>query len=391
MCQSGFYLIDTELDDGEIESFIKGTGLCRYVKERLIPTTKGNTFEMLVVGLSHECDDNGIIELRERLMMAEERMRDAITYSLAIKTMMHICLGEKTVVHVYGRIDLTSLNSEDLDKFDSALSHNNGTILVICKQKPTVTPQGDSIINIKSLKEPDRYRLMENRLDKVHISYKHDDAYESALNAITAGLEKNGIPYSIDKYDILYRGSIDDYEKEIGVSDRVIMFVIPNYLKSLDCMFEMTEMFNKGRVRERIYPVVDMGEIPRNGDGLTLIKDYWQNEKARKANRIPKEPGGSSYLLMEIKRIDDIINTLDDLWFFICRDFTGNYEKLIENEAALLMEELKQTLPKVIAPIEDKFVPTDDTMPTAKKIVNQNGKQSVYIENITGNITINKE
>jgi hypothetical protein len=77
---------------------------------------------------------------------------------------------------------------------------------------------------------------------------------------------------------------------------------------------------------------------------------------------------------MEINRIDEIINTLDKLWFFICRDFTGKYEKLIENEAALLMEELKQTLPKVIAPIEDKFVPTGDTMPVAMKIVNQNGE-----------------
>ena len=27
MCQSGFYLIDTELDDGEIESFIRVSSL----------------------------------------------------------------------------------------------------------------------------------------------------------------------------------------------------------------------------------------------------------------------------------------------------------------------------------------------------------------------------
>ena len=87
---------------------------------------------------------------------------------------------------------------------------------------------------------------MESRLDKVHISYKHDDEYKEALGAIRAGLEKSGIPYSIDTYDILYRDSIDEYEKEIGKADRVIMFVIPNYFRSLDCMFEMTQMFMCG-------------------------------------------------------------------------------------------------------------------------------------------------
>ena len=39
---------------------------------------------------------------------------------------------------------------------------------------------------------------MENRLDRVHISYKNDDAHEEALRAVIAGLEKNNIAYSID-------------------------------------------------------------------------------------------------------------------------------------------------------------------------------------------------
>lgn len=249
--------------------------------------------------------------------------------------------------------------------------------------------KGDTIVNIKSFKETFRYRLMKNRLDKVHISYKHDDAYEDALRAIITGLEKNDIPYSIDKYDILYGDNIDDYEKEIGASARVIMFVIPKYLKSLDCMFEMTQMFKNGNVRDRIIPVVDMGGMPRNGDGLTEIKDYWQSEKVKKSDRVSTEPGGSSYLLMEIQRIDDIIKILDDLWLFICRNSTGSYEKLIENEAILLMEELKKALPKVTAHIDEKFVPSVDTKPATIRKVNQNGEKSIYIENNTGSVTIN--
>lgn len=388
--QSGLYLIDTDLNDGEIEPFIKKTGVCRYVKVELISSTEGDAFELFIVALSHKCDDSAINNLLDQfLIAANERMRDTIIYSLLIRIMKHLCSGEKSVFHIQGRIDLSSLRLDDLVKLEAALTLHDETTLVISKQKGMTKSKDHTIIKSKSLKEISRNRLMENRLEKVHISYKHDEAYENAIKAISAGLEKNNIPYSIDEYDILYRDSIDDYEREIGNSDRVIMFVIPKYFESLDCMFEMTQIFKSGNIKERIIPVVNMDGIPRNGDGLKNIKDYWQNEKVRKSGQIQKEPGASSYLLMEIQRIDDIIKTLDELWFFICRNSTGSYEKLIENDAAFLMEELKKTLPKVTPHIDDKFVPSGDTKPATSRVVNQTGEKSVYIENHTGNITIN--
>ena len=383
--QSGLYLIETDLSDDDIEFFVQKTGQFRYVKEQLIPTTEGNTFELLIVGLSHICCDNSINTLLDLFLAADKRKRDTILYSLLIRIMKHICQEERTVIHIYGKIDLLSLSIEDLCKFDAALTHHDETILVINKLKSINIPKNDTIINIKSLNN----KTMDSRLGKVHISYKHDDAYEYAIKAIVAGLEKNNIQYSIDKYDIQYRDNIDEYEKEIGVSDRIIMFVIPAYFKSLDCMFEMTQIFKKGNIRERIFPLVDMGEIPRNGDGLIEIKRYWLEQKVKKSSHIQTEVGGSSYLLMEIQRIDDIINTLNDLWLFICRNSTGNYKELIENDATLLMEELKKTLPQVTAHLNKTFIPSKDTQPTISRNVNQNGKNSLYIENYSGNITIN--
>lgn len=228
---------------------------------------------------------------------------------------------------------------------------------------------------------------MGNRLEKVHMSYKHDDAHDIVLDAILRGLHKNNIPYSIDKYDIIYRDNIDDYEMEIGIADRVIMFVIPSYLMSLDCMFEMTQMFKNGNVRERVYPVVDMGNIPRNGDGLMEIKSHWQQEKEKKLEQI--KVGGSDFIIEELKKINNIINTIDDLWSFICRDFTGNYEKLIDNDAALLIDELKKTLPTAKAQVNQTFIPSGDTMPAEFRTITQNGEKSLNIGNNYGSIIIN--
>lgn len=103
---------------------------------------------------------------------------------------------------------------------------------------------------------------------------------------------------------------------------------------------------------------------------------------------IKTEPGGSSFVIQEIQKIDDVIKTLDDLWFFICRGFTGKFEELIKNDAAMLMEFIKESRPRVEAPIDEKFIPSDGTKPAGFRNVIQNGEKSVYVENNTGTINI---
>lgn len=387
MLQSGIYLIDTDLEDADIELLIKEIDGFLYKRGSFIPSQSGSPFELFVIDLSYYCDGGEISELTKLFMLADRHKKDNILYSLLINIMRNLCAEGKTVIHVCGDDDVNSLSHEDLYKLNEALSHHEKTIVIASKKKSFDGMICDPLIKKFVFKE-EKIRHMENRIEKVHISYKHDDAYTDAMEAIKAGLEKNGIPYSIDEYDIMYRDNIDEYEKEIGASDLVIMFVIPTYLKSLDCMFEMTQMFKNGKVKERIFPVVDMGDIIRNGDGLCSVKDYWQAEKVRKSERIAHEPGKSSYLLMELQKIDDIINTLDDLWFFICREFSGSYEQMIENDAALLIEELKKSLDAINVESAEKFTPSEGNEPAGFRNVIQKGDKSVYIENNNGSIII---
>jgi hypothetical protein len=385
---SGLYLLDTELTDEEIEVYIREHSPFQYVSGKLIQTSKGNIFELLIVGLSHQCRDSGIMALRGQLMTADERRRDVILYSLAIQTLRHFCASGKTVVHLLGKVDYTSIESADLDKFDAALTCVDDTIIVICTRKNMLTPNGGLIIN-KSLKGLNKCKHMENKLRKVHISYKHDKKYDNALEAIKKGLIKNNIDYSIDVQDIKYRDDIVNYEKEIGSADRVIMFIIAPYLTSLDCMFEMTEIFKNADVRNRVFPVVDMSPITRDRIGIKEIKDYWQEQKDNALVQMQKESGSSDYVINDLSKINAIIKALDEFWDYIVHINTGNYEKLIDNEAALLMEEIQRSIPSKIAEFEERFVPSGDTQPTLIRKTTQNGEKSVYVENNTGSIVIN--
>ena len=295
-----------------------------------------------------------------------------------------------SVLHVIGELDLSFLNHEELCIINESMAHFANRILVLSKQKSDVDSDCDSIIRKVSLKkQKNSFSYMEHGLEKVHITYKYDGEHEEALKAIISGLCKGNIPYSIDKYDIMYRSSIDEYEKEIGLSDRVIMFVIPDYLKSLDCMFEMTEIFKNGHVIDRTYPVVDLGEMKRNGDSLKELKDYWQSEKVRKLEQMKSEPGGSEFVMQETSRIDTIISTLDKFWLYICRYSTGQYDKLLENDAALLIKEIEKTLPTEAASSNEAYVVPDATKPAAFRTIAQNGERSVYVEENKGTIIIN--
>ena len=380
---SKLYIIDTDLTDDDIEWHIKRNGNFSYHRGFLMPSGGGSVFESFVIKLSFECENEEIENLRG-LFFNGLSQRGLLIQSILALIMRCVSEKKKAVIHICGNFDLTSLAHEDLFILQEAIATGNNPIVIVNKKKAI-----DTLINTISLKESKGAINMKDRKRILHISYKHDTDYESAMKSIQTGLEKNNIPYSIDEYDIMYRDSIDDYEKEIGASDRVIMFVIPSYLKSLDCMFEMTQMFKNGNVRERIYPVVDMGGIPRNGDGLKQIKDFWQDEKVRKSEQIKSEPGGSSFVMQEIEKIDEIILTLNAFWSFICRDSTGKFEKLIENDAALLIEEFNKTWPKESGLIDENFVPSEDTQPAGFRTVIQNGEKSVYVENNTGTININ--
>ena len=88
---SGLYLLDTNLTDEEIEMYVRRNCSFQYVSGKLIPASKGNIFELLVVVLSYQCQDDDVRILREQLITADDQKRDVIIYSLVIQTLKHFC------------------------------------------------------------------------------------------------------------------------------------------------------------------------------------------------------------------------------------------------------------------------------------------------------------
>lgn len=384
--QSGLYLLDTDLTEREIEEVIKGNGVWTFFKEELLPSKGSSPFEMLVIALCWQLECEELNNCRESILCTRGQQKENIIYDILIRIVRMLSENNPSVLFLYGEVDLSSFKHEELAHLNYAVKHHKLTTLILSKQKEAENNDCDSIV--EHIKLHNEFN-MEDRLHKVHITYKHDEMHKSGIDAILSGLDAHKIPYSIDKYDIWYRDNIQEYEKEIGASDIVIMFVIPEYFKSLDCMYEMTQLLKNGNIQKRVYPVVDMGEIPRDGDGLIQVKKYWNEEKNRKADSLKREPGKPDFILTEISKISDILAALDDFWEYIVHTNTGSYESIIADNAEFLVTEIEKQLNlNVVAKIQD-FTPTTATEPERPRRCIQQGEKSVYIEKNTGTITIN--
>lgn len=227
---------------------------------------------------------------------------------------------------------------------------------------------------------------------QIFITYKHSDAIADKINAVTNGLKANGIQYSIDRDDLRYRENIREYEEEIGRASKVIIFVIPEYLESPHCMYELIGIIRNKNLVKRVFPLVDTGKYERNSLGLQKLKDFWCKEKERRDEIFRR--GYSPLLARELKDIIEFVQYLDEFWQYICDVNTGNIDELTADNAAKLVEAIKADISLTDESASqcrttDSPINNDLDVPMTN-IVNQTGERAIYIGENHGNITIGR-
>lgn len=118
-------------------------------------------------------------------------------------------------------------------------------------------------------------------------------------------------------------------------------------------------LFKNGNVENRVFPIVDMGDIPRNGDGIVANQELLEWQENRKAEQIKNEPGNSSYMIKEISKIDDILKTMDEFWEYIVHTNTGDYTEMVADNANLLLNEIEKQINVSSVFQDNKFTPSN--------------------------------
>jgi len=156
----------------------------------------------------------------------------------------------------------------------------------------------------------------------IFISYAWGSESEAIAESIEKEFQKRELPIIRDKNDLGYKGRIKDFMEQIGRSKYVILVISNKYLRSVNCMFELVQIFKNQHFYERIFPVVlDEVKIAKASDRLDLMK-YWENEAESLSNEIK-----------QLKDLSNIQGLTDDL----------NLNTEIRNNIARLTKILKDT------------------------------------------------
>ena len=125
---------------------------------------------------------------------------------------------------------------------------------------------------------------MANNLNpNIFLSYAW--ANSDIADEIDSDFKSIGIQFKRDVRDLEYRKSIKEFMQQIGKSDFVLMIISDEYLRSMNCMYEITELLNTHEFKERGLPIViDNATHIFNPVNRTEYYTFWKN-KMDEANR----------------------------------------------------------------------------------------------------------
>ena len=124
----------------------------------------------------------------------------------------------------------------------------------------------------------------------IFLSYCHKD--KDSADIIDKELEKDGISIRRDERDVGYKDSFKGFMKKIREADHAVMLLSEDFLRSANCMYEMTELIKEEDFKKRVLPVMVKPLSIFNTKGRIDLVKYWQGEEAK--------------LKIEVKGIDPV-------------------------------------------------------------------------------------
>lgn len=138
-----------------------------------------------------------------------------------------------------------------------------------------------------------------------------------------------------DKNHLKSWDKLQDFMKKIRQEDFVTLFISDDYLKSINCLYEVTELMKDDDWLDKSMPVV-VSELNlyKVGSELDYVS-YWEMEKKNLDEKLKTvDPAHAAETFMDLKRINEILNNITS---FI-RTIKG-VKNPSENEALKKIEE----------------------------------------------------
>lgn len=176
----------------------------------------------------------------------------------------------------------------------------------------------------------------------VYVSYSWANSKE--MDDICAALNANGIKFKRDINDCGYRQNIKKFEDEIGDGKVIIAVINDKYLKSIQCMYEMSSMVSNGHIADRLFPVVSL-EGKRDAEACAAYIQYWTEEfRKRQDIALKLALGTAQQAIDEMGYCNSIITEFSKFWNYISDYNTLSEDELMKDNCKMLIENLKKKI-----------------------------------------------
>ena len=123
--------------------------------------------------------------------------------------------------------------------------------------------------------------------DVLYISYNWESESQHIVDYFCFVLDNEKIGYKRDKKDCGYKDNIKEFMDMIRAGKTVVVVFSRPYLKSRNCMYELSGIMEDDSYKERILPVVTDDTIRESVFYLELVK-YWKGELDQQSSLVDK-------------------------------------------------------------------------------------------------------
>lgn len=178
--------------------------------------------------------------------------------------------------------------------------------------------------------------------NQLYVSYSWSRSKE--MDTICSALKDKGILFHRDIVDCGYRQNIKNFEAEIGKGNCVIVYINPEYLHSIHCMYELSLISECGSIDVRLFPIVSKS-LKLDLAAYSDLVSYWQKEfETRKHVLMDLQSGVSLQALDELSYCDKISRELPKIWKYLQDQNYLTEEILMSDNCRKLIEEIQNTL-----------------------------------------------
>ncbi|WP_238404190.1 toll/interleukin-1 receptor domain-containing protein [Paenibacillus paridis] len=163
---------------------------------------------------------------------------------------------------------------------------------------------------------------------QIFLSYNWND--EKIADEVDNTFRYIGVELTRDKRDIKYKDSFKEFMKKVRKSDYVIMIISDDYLKSVNCMFEVLEFIKDEDHKARILPIVLENKVNIfKPQGALHYIEYWENEyKILEESMKKVDISNLNTLTLELRKIKEITSSISEFTSNLADMNCSNIERL---------------------------------------------------------------